>query len=97
MAERLWGLTEMFPEKVRDVTWTLSTSTISCASGLYNFSRSALWIIATSAIILAAPVLIENEKTQLEEMSRQQQRQILLGPGAAPGGLSPSMPPQPPR
>lgn len=94
LAERLWGLTEMFPETVRNVTWSVGTSSVSCVKGLYSFSRSAMWIIATSAIILAAPALIENEKSQLEELNRQQQRQILLGPGAggAPG-LSPTLTP----
>lgn len=37
-----------------------------------------MWIIATSAIILAAPALIENEKSQLEELNRQQQRQVFV-------------------
>lgn len=76
LGERLWGLTEMFPESVRNVTWTVGTSSVSCVKGLYSFSRSAMWILATSAIILAAPVLIENEKSQLEELNRQQQRQV---------------------
>lgn len=76
LGERLWGLTEMFPETVRNVTWTFGTSSVICVKGLYSFSRSAMWILATSAIILAAPVLIENEKSQLEELNRQQQRQV---------------------
>ena len=78
LAERLLALTEMFPESLRNATWTISTSSISCVKGLYQFSRSAMWIIATSAIILAAPPLIENEKSQLDELSRQQQRQVWL-------------------
>lgn len=69
----------MFPESVRDVTWTISTSSVSGVQKLYSFSRAAMWIIATSAIILAAPALIENEKAQIEELSRQQQRQVRFG------------------
>src|SRR5699024_7867050 len=76
LAERLWGLTEMFPESLRSATWTISTSSVSGVKGLYQFSRSAVWIIATSAIILAAPALIENEKAHLDELIRQQQRQV---------------------
>jgi len=76
--ERLWGLTEMFPDSMRNATWTISTSSVSCAKSLYQFSRSAMWIIATSGIILAAPALIENEKSQLDELNRQQQRQVSL-------------------
>jgi len=93
LAERLWGLTEMFPSPVRDATWTISTSSVSAVKGLYQFSRSALWIIATSAIILAAPPLLENEKAQLDELNRQQQRQILLGPSASMPSGAPGMMP----
>nr|XP_027204356.1 mitochondrial import receptor subunit TOM22 homolog [Dermatophagoides pteronyssinus] len=91
IVERLIGLTEMFPEPVRDFTWKFSTSSYSFGKAFYEFSRSAVWIISTTAIILSAPVLIESEKSQLEEMNRQQQRQILLGPSAV--GATPSLTP----
>lgn len=91
IVERLIGLTEMFPEPVRNYTWKFSTGSYSFAKAFYEFSRSAVWIISTTAIILAAPVLIESEKSQLEEMNRQQQRQILLGPSAS--GATPSLTP----
>ena len=66
----------MFPEPVRNVTWKLGTTSVSCAKGLFHLSRSVFWIISTSAIILAVPTLIETEKSQLEELNRQQQRQV---------------------
>lgn len=74
--ERLIGLTEMFPETFRNVTWSIASNSVNFAKHFYEFSRSAVWIVATSAIILAAPTVIENEITQIEELNRQQQRQV---------------------
>lgn len=101
LAERLWGLTEMFPKSVRDGTHDLMRYTFGSVRGLYGFGRSAFWIIFSSSAILFAPVIFELERLQMEEMSRQQQRQILLGPsaavsgGAGPGMMPPIGPPPP--
>ncbi|XP_064478089.1 mitochondrial import receptor subunit TOM22 homolog [Ornithodoros turicata] len=108
LAERLWGLTEMFPESLRNGVSSLVFGTFSGTKWMYGFSRSALWILFSSSAILLAPVIFEIERMQMEEMSRQQQRQILLGPSAAMSGgaggsvpglnmLSPPAPPQPQR
>lgn len=102
LAERLWGLTEMFPKPVRDGAYDLVRYTFGSARGLYGFGRSAFWIIFSSSTILFAPVIFELERLQMEEMSRQQQRQILLGPSAAVSGgagpgLMPPMGPPPPQ
>ncbi|GFT38815.1 mitochondrial import receptor subunit TOM22 homolog [Nephila pilipes] len=99
LSERLWGLTEMFPECVRNFTSSLVYGSISGSKKLYSFSRSAMWIFFTSSTILAAPVIFEVERMQLEEVQRQQQRQILLGPSAAVSGgsmhgMGMPMPPQ---
>lgn len=83
LAERLWGLTEMFPESVRNATYSLSTGTVSGAKGLYSFSRSAFWVIFSSSLILFAPVLLEVERAQMEEQQRNQTKQVLLGPNSA--------------
>ncbi|XP_023209830.1 mitochondrial import receptor subunit TOM22 homolog [Centruroides sculpturatus] len=74
--ERLWGLTEMFPQCVRNGTWTVTTGALSTAKVLYSFSRSALWIFFSSSAILFAPVIFEMERMQLQEDQRQQQRQV---------------------
>jgi len=37
LAERLWGLTEMFPESVREFTHKLTVNTISGIKGKYSF------------------------------------------------------------
>lgn len=93
LAERLWGLTEMFPECLRKGTTSLMFGSVSGVRWLYGFSRSALWIVFSSSAILLAPVIFEVERMHMDEMSRQQQRQILLGPSAAvSGGAAGSVP-----
>nr|CAI5841290.1 unnamed protein product [Callosobruchus analis] len=95
LAERLWGLTEMFPEPVRNITYATAVNTQAGIKFAYNFSRSALWIVFSSSIILFAPVIFEVEKAQMEEMQKNQQKQMLLGPNSAiSGGVPPPiMPP----
>ncbi|XP_046403512.1 mitochondrial import receptor subunit TOM22 homolog [Ischnura elegans] len=90
LSERLWGLTEMFPDKVRETSGVVANATWTAIKGLYKFSCNASWIFFTSSALLFAPVIIEIERSQMEEMQKQQQRQILLGPNAAvSGGLPP--------
>ncbi|XP_033019461.1 LOW QUALITY PROTEIN: mitochondrial import receptor subunit TOM22 homolog [Lacerta agilis] len=96
LAERLWGLTEMFPESVRSAAGATFGVSLSVAQKMYRFSRAALWIGTTSFMILVLPVVFETEKLQMEQQQQMQQRQILLGPntglsGGMPGAL-PSLP-----
>ncbi|XP_042325196.1 mitochondrial import receptor subunit TOM22 homolog isoform X1 [Sceloporus undulatus] len=96
LAERLWGLTEMFPESVRSAAGMTFDVSLSLAQKMYRFSRAALWIGTTSFMILVLPVVFETEKLQMEQQQQMQQRQILLGPntglsGGMPGAL-PSLP-----
>ncbi|KOX75279.1 Mitochondrial import receptor subunit TOM22 like protein [Melipona quadrifasciata] len=74
LAERLLGLTEMFPEEVRNLGYNV---------GLYAYSCSAAWIFFSSSAILFAPILFEIERVQMEEAQRTQQKQVLLGPSKA--------------
>lgn len=97
LGERLWGLTEMFPEGVRNFCGGVTHLTQRSVKGLYSFSCNASWIFFTSSVILFAPVIFETERAQMEEMQRSQQKQVLLGPGiggagAGPGG-APALPP----
>ncbi|KAM8982387.1 mitochondrial import receptor subunit TOM22 homolog [Antechinus flavipes] len=94
LAERLWGLTEMFPESVRTAAGATFDLSLTVAQKMYRFSRAALWIGTTSFMILVLPVVFETEKLQMEQQQQLQQRQILLGPntglsGGMPGGLPP--------
>merc|ERR1712227_425772 len=86
IVERLCALTEMFPGSVRKSTSWLTNSLISSSKWCYGKSRTIVWAVATSAIILYLPVVLENERSSLE------QRQMLLGPNAAVGGAAGLMP-----
>lgn len=76
LGERLWGLTEMFPECLRNLTSAVVYGSLSGVKSLYSFTRSASWVFFTTTTILVAPVLFEVERTNLEEVQRQQQRQV---------------------
>ncbi|KAL1468212.1 hypothetical protein MTO96_041629 [Rhipicephalus appendiculatus] len=52
--ERLWGLTEMFPPKLRQGVCDVAHFSWGSARGLYSFGRSAFWIIFSSSAILCA-------------------------------------------
>ncbi|XP_037546689.1 mitochondrial import receptor subunit TOM22 homolog [Nematolebias whitei] len=96
LVERLWGLTEMFPDSVRSAAEVSAQCSVSVLKKFYSFSRSALWVGTTSFMILVLPVVFETERLQLEQQQLQQQRQILLGPNTAvSGGMSGMMPPAP--
>ena len=66
----------MFPESVRNASHTAAVSTHSGVKSFYQFSRSALWIVFSTSIILFAPVIFEVERAQMEEMQRNQQKQV---------------------
>ncbi|XP_026550659.1 mitochondrial import receptor subunit TOM22 homolog [Notechis scutatus] len=93
LAERLWGLTEMFPERLRSAAGATFDVSFSVAQKMYRFSRAALWIGTTSFMILVLPVVFETEKLQMEQQQQLQQRQILLGPNTGlSGGMSSALP-----
>ncbi|XP_012384503.1 mitochondrial import receptor subunit TOM22 homolog [Dasypus novemcinctus] len=72
LSERLWGLTEMLPERVRSVTGATFDLSSSVAQKMYRFSRAALWIGTTSFMILVLPVVFETEKLQMEQQQQLQ-------------------------
>ncbi|XP_037074218.1 mitochondrial import receptor subunit TOM22 homolog [Pollicipes pollicipes] len=86
LGERLLGLTEMLPATVRDVSGKVIQGSVTGVKGAYGLLCSSSWIFFSSAAILLAPLVFEIERTQMEEMHKQQQRQILLGPNAAVSG-----------
>lgn len=96
LTERLWGLTEMFPDPVRNLTGAVSDFSIASVKSLYKFTCNASWIFFTTSMILFAPVIFEVERAQMDERQKMQQKQVLLGPGSAvgsgPGGM-PALPP----
>ncbi|KAM8930471.1 mitochondrial import receptor subunit TOM22 homolog [Pelodytes ibericus] len=92
LSERLWGLTEMFPEGLQTVAGMTFDYSVCAAKKFYSFSRSALWIGTTSFMILVLPVVFETEKLQMEQQQQLQQRQILLGPSTGMSGPLPPLP-----
>lgn len=83
LLERLIGLTEMFPESVRNATANIFECTVKGIQGLYQATCIASWVVFTSSIVLFAPVVFETERAQMDEMQKTQAKQVLLGPGSA--------------
>ncbi|KRZ11277.1 UNC93-like protein MFSD11 [Trichinella zimbabwensis] len=83
VAERLIGLTEMLPESVQKAIFTICSTASELGQKLFVFTRSAMWIAASSAMILILPVMFEKDRADFQQMHLQQQNQILFGPGAA--------------
>lgn len=78
LGERLMGLTEMFPESVRNATNMLYNGTCSAVSFAFKSSRSVLWIASSSFVILLLPYVFEKERTDYEEKMRQEERNVGL-------------------
>ena len=70
------ALSEMFPDGVRNAASTVYGTSLKGAGAAYHFTRSALWILGTSVVILALPVVFEVERVQTEEAQLMQQRQV---------------------
>jgi len=94
LTERLIGLTEMFPECVRNGSCSLVKGTWSATKSAYGMSRSVAWIFFSTASILFMPVIIETERMSIMDQQKQQKTQMLLGPGVAASG-APSLGPPP--
>jgi len=83
LMERLVGLTEMFPDGFTDGAVGLAKNSVSGVKWLYSSTRSLTWVVFSTASVLFLPVIIETQLLEIEEAAKQQQRQILLGPGSA--------------
>ncbi|XP_071954344.1 mitochondrial import receptor subunit TOM22 homolog [Antedon mediterranea] len=86
--ERICALSEMFPPAVRIVGSSAASLTWSGTVNAFKFGKSAAWIASTSFMILFLPIVFEAEMAQMQQAQLQHQRQILLGPNAASGGMS---------
>lgn len=95
VGERIWGLSEMFPESVRNFTSNIVDFTHKSIRGLYRVTCTASWIFFTSSMILFAPVVFETERAHLNEISRVQQKQVLLGPTSANAAINDLYGPKP--
>ena len=81
IAERLLGLTEMFPDFVRNGTVGMVNGSWGFAKSCYAMSRTVSWIAFSSAALLFMPIMIETERLQLQDQQKAQKSQMLLGPG----------------
>uniref|UniRef100_A0A8D9EUK4 Mitochondrial import receptor subunit TOM22 homolog n=1 Tax=Cacopsylla melanoneura TaxID=428564 RepID=A0A8D9EUK4_9HEMI len=66
LGERLYGLTEIFPESLRN--------------GAYKTTK-----VLQSGIVALLPIVFETQRFEVQEMQRNQQKQILLGTGSSLG------------
>ncbi|XP_014209864.1 mitochondrial import receptor subunit TOM22 homolog [Copidosoma floridanum] len=95
--ERLVGLTEMFPDGVRNFSCRAAGFMKNFVKGFYSFSCNTTWIFFSSSAILIAPLIFEIERAQMEEAQRLQQKQVLFGPNTPmPGGDAGGFPMPPP-
>lgn len=94
--ERLVGLTEMFPESLTKGSVDLVKGSVGATQWLYKTSRVVSWVLFSSMAVMFMPIMIETERLGIEESQKMQQRQILLGPGAAMSGGVERSPPIPP-
>jgi len=82
--ERLVGLTEMFPDSVRNVGYSVLSGTFPLIKRTYNATRTYSWIFFSTFALLIVPVSIEKERSQTQ---RQLDREMLLGGGKSKDGL----------
>lgn len=78
--ERIIGLTEMFPEKVRSMVGTTYSKSTSCLGWMFSATRSVTWIVCSTAAILLVPLSLEKERLDWETQMKRQERNIILGP-----------------
>jgi len=89
LGERIWGLTEMFPESLRSGSLNTVSATLGLLKGTYEISRQVVWIAVSSSLLLFAPVMFELERINVEEMMKQDRNRLVLGPGSAMSGPPP--------
>ncbi|CAF2353916.1 unnamed protein product [Rotaria sp. Silwood2] len=81
LIERLYGLTEMFPNWLH----TLFQNSYNYSKHFGQLMKKTIWFCSSSFIILLLPILLQLEFSQVTEMEAAQARQILLGPSAQIG------------
>lgn len=94
LAERLLGLTEMFPDFVTNGTTSIFKNSVSLTKWSYSMGRTVSFIVFSSAALLFMPIMIETERLQIQDQQKAQKTQMLLGAGVATSG-APSIGPPP--
>ena len=70
------GLTEMFPDCVRSAVCKSTSSMVAGSVWIWTASQTILWVVTSSAAVLALPIMFERERAAMEEQQMQQQRQV---------------------
>lgn len=81
--ERIVGLTEMFPEKLRGIVGTTARNTTSLIKQAYSTTRTVAWFVCSTAAILVLPLSLEVERYQYEERLKDQEKNIIFGGDAS--------------
>jgi len=83
IGERLWGLTEMFPESLKNFAVRLTGSATQGVKTFVNISRQATWVVLSSAIILATPLYVAENMEAWQEIKTAEREKTLFGYGNA--------------
>ncbi|VDK44402.1 unnamed protein product [Taenia asiatica] len=89
LMERLIGLTEMFPDRLRSATASAFGGTMGAVRSAYSLLRASAWFAASIMTVCMLPLMLELERNQMEEQEASEHRSMMLGPGGAgPHGLA---------
>jgi len=91
LAERLVGLTEMFPDSLCRVVSMTTKGTVSGVKSLYSLTRGIMWFTASTCVLCFLPLMLELERCQVEEQEAVEQRTMMLGPQASHLGAGPGL------
>lgn len=62
----------MFPDSVRNVSYSIATGTVPLVKRTYSLTRTIGWIFFSSFALLVVPVSLEKERCQAQrELGRQ--------------------------
>uniref|UniRef100_A0A914KFY5 Mitochondrial import receptor subunit TOM22 homolog n=1 Tax=Meloidogyne incognita TaxID=6306 RepID=A0A914KFY5_MELIC len=80
LLERIEGLKEMFPVKLRSAVYYSVGAGWTLLGTSFSLARKATWVLSTSAFIMILPYFIDKELRDMEKSQLKQQQQLLLGP-----------------
>jgi import receptor subunit TOM22 len=66
IGERLYGLTEMFPQSLRNSVCTVSSKSVELVKNSYSMSRTFAWIFFSTTSIMLVPLLLETERQSMK-------------------------------
>lgn len=90
VAERLYALRDIIPPQTRASFANAATATSDTVKSVFSFSGKALWVVATSALVLGVPwALAWAEEQQVMEMEKEMKMREMGGE------VRPSSPPSP--